>query len=125
MIAALATGEWQRWRWPTPTEAGALAYLAIPLTVGAFILWFGGLNRLGVERAGMFAGLLPIASLVGAAVAHLTLPGAGQVAGTLIVAAGLVAGLAARPRPVPVPAPATAESGQEFAARSAARTWSA
>ncbi len=98
VVLCLVGGEWRRWRWPTPTEAGALLYIAVVLTVGAFILWFSGLDRLGVERAGMFAGLLPVASLVGAVVMDRTVPGPAQVAGVLVVAGGLLLGLGTRPR---------------------------
>jgi drug/metabolite transporter (DMT)-like permease len=93
-VAALVTGEWHRLRAPTATEGAAVLYLALVLTVVAFLCWYGGLRRLGVERAGMFAGLLPVATLAGTAVIDHTAPAPTALLGTLVVAAGLGAGLA-------------------------------
>src|SRR2546423_92310 len=45
---AAITGEWRHLRAPTAVEATGLLYLALPLTVGAFLLWYTGLRRLGV-----------------------------------------------------------------------------
>jgi drug/metabolite transporter (DMT)-like permease len=86
-VCALAVGE--RPRVPTVAEAGALAYLAVVLTVGAFLLWYAGLHRLGVARAGVFVGVLPVATLVAVAALDGRLPRLAQVAGVLVVAAGL------------------------------------
>jgi drug/metabolite transporter (DMT)-like permease len=108
LLAAVVTGEWRRLRAPSVTETGALLYIALVLTVGAFLCWYGGLRRLGVERAGMFAGLLPVAALGGAALLDRTVPAPMQVTGVLVVGAGLALGLG---------------TGQR--ARSAARTSSA
>ncbi|HEY2671601.1 MAG TPA: DMT family transporter [Rugosimonospora sp.] len=111
VVAAAVTGEWRRLRAPTALEGAALLYLAVVLTVVAFLCWYGGLRRLGVERAGMFAGLLPVASLAGTVVIDHTAPAPVALLGTLVVAAGLGAGLAvpARPAapadPLPVPFP--------------------
>jgi drug/metabolite transporter (DMT)-like permease len=99
LLAALATGEPARWRAPTAAEAAALAFLAVLLTVGAFLAWFTGLQRLGVERAGMFVGLLPVSTLVATAIQDARLPDPVQTVGVLVVAAGLTLGLLARPRP--------------------------
>lgn len=98
-VAALVTGEWHRLRVPTAAEGVALLYLAVVLTVVAFLCWYGGLRRLGVERAGMFAGLLPVAALAGTAAIDHTAPAPGALLGTLVVAAGLGAGLAVPARP--------------------------
>ncbi len=95
--AATLTGEWRHWRVPATGEALGLLYLALPLTVGAFLLWYTGLRRLGVERAGMFAGLLPVATLAATAALDGRVPGTLALAGTVIVAAALVsAGYAER-----------------------------
>jgi CHRD domain/EamA-like transporter family len=62
---------------PTPREAMAFGYLAVVVTALAFVLWYSGVRRLQVERAGLFAGLVPVAALVTLAVvgaAVLTLP---------------------------------------------------
>src|SRR6266511_3825004 len=95
--AATLTGEWRHWRVPATGETLGLLYLALPLTVGAFLLWYTGLRRLGVERAGMFAGLLPVATLAATAALDGRVPGTLALAGTVIVAAALVsAGYAER-----------------------------
>lgn len=99
LVGAVASGEVARWRPPTAAEVGALAYLAALMTVAAFVVWFVGLQRLGVERAGMIVGVMPVATLATAAVMASALPAAGQAAGVLTVAAGLALGLAAPARP--------------------------
>ena len=50
---------------PTPTTAEALAfaYLAFGVTTGGFLLWYSSIRLLGVERAGLFSGVLPISAL--------------------------------------------------------------
>jgi drug/metabolite transporter (DMT)-like permease len=89
---AVLTGEWRHWRAPAATEAAVLGYVAVVLTAGAFLLWYTGLRRLGVERAGMFAGLLPVATLAATAVLDWRVPGTLPLAGTALVAVGLVGG---------------------------------
>jgi drug/metabolite transporter (DMT)-like permease len=50
----------------SPKEAGALAYMAVVVTALAFVLWYSSVGRLGAERAGLFAGLVPIGALLSA-----------------------------------------------------------
>ena len=88
LLASVLTGE--QWRAPTLTESGALLYLALVLTVGAFLLWYSGLRRLGVERAGMFAGVLPVATLAVSAGLDGRNPGTIPLVGVALVAAALV-----------------------------------
>jgi drug/metabolite transporter (DMT)-like permease len=85
-------------RLPTPTQALALAYLATVLTVGAFLAWFTGLRRLGVDRAGLFVGVLPVSTLVITALVDHRLPGLSPTVGVLLVAAGLAVGMTYRRR---------------------------
>ncbi|WP_199520479.1 DMT family transporter [Kitasatospora sp. MBT63] len=86
-------------RVPTAGEAAALLYLAVMLTVVAFLLWYTALGRLGPERAGLFAGLIPVtAALSGAALGTGGLH-PGELAGTVLVGVGVGAGITAgRPR---------------------------
>lgn len=86
-ISAVVVGE--RPRVPTVAEAVGFGYLALVLTVGAFLLWYAGLHRLGVARAGMFVGVLPVSTLAAAALLDGRLPRPAQVVGVLIVAVGL------------------------------------
>lgn len=108
LAGAIPAGEIGRWRLPAPAEAATFLYLALGMTVVAFVCWFTGLQRLGVARAGMVVGLMPVATLVTAAVQAGQLPSLGQSAGVLIVGLGLAAGLVTRSRPTPELAAATA-----------------
>lgn len=92
-VALVATGEPARWRLPTGAETAGYLYLGALLTVVAFLAWYGGLGRLGPERAGLFVGLLPPVSLAVTALLDLQRPATIQIVGVLVVAAGLVLGL--------------------------------
>jgi drug/metabolite transporter (DMT)-like permease len=113
---AVATGEPARWRLPHPAELAAFGYLGLVLTALAFLAWYAGLARLGVERAGMCFGLMPVAALAATAVLDGRIPPLAQVAGVLVVGAGLAFGLTASRAQPPLPS---------VAGRSAARTASA
>jgi drug/metabolite transporter (DMT)-like permease len=80
---------------PTPTagEAASLAWLAVVVTAAAFVLWYSAVRALGVERAGLFSGVLPVAALLCAAALGDSALTPGRVAGVLAVAAGIAAGL--------------------------------
>ncbi|GAA4150778.1 hypothetical protein GCM10022251_17050 [Phytohabitans flavus] len=115
LVGGVAAGEMARLRVPTAVEATTLGYLALLMTVVAFLAWFSGLRRLGLERAGMFVGLMPVATLVTAAIQAGRLPDAGQTAGVLVVALGLAVGLTAQPASA-----ARTESAYDNAARRSA-----
>jgi drug/metabolite transporter (DMT)-like permease len=86
-------------RAPTAAEAAAIVFLGVVVTAGGFFAWYAGMARLGVERAGLLAGLLPVAALAGGAVLGAGAVEPAQVAGTLLVTAGITAGLVPlRPR---------------------------
>ena len=78
---------------PTPSEAAGLAWLAVVVTATAFVLWYSAVRALGVERAGLFSGVLPVAALLCAAALGDSQLTPGRVAGVLAVAAGIAAGL--------------------------------
>jgi len=90
----------EKWRPPTVTETVGLLYLALLLTVVAFLMWYTGLRRLGVARAGMLVGVLPVATLAATSLLDLRLPGPLAAIGTVLVAAGLVIGSARLPVPL-------------------------
>ena len=99
-------------RMPTPAEATALVYLGTIISVGAFLLWYGALPRLGADRAGLFAGVLPIGAIVTTVLLGLGAPTATELGGVALVIAGLVVGLApGRLRPRPAPAPRVRPAG--------------
>ena len=58
-IAARTLGGQPILRTPTPAQLAALAYLTIAITAIVFIAWYGALERLGVDRTGLFNGLVP------------------------------------------------------------------
>jgi drug/metabolite transporter (DMT)-like permease len=100
-------------RVPTATQLAALAYLTIAVTALVFIAWYGALERLGVDRTGLFNGLVPVTSL-----AAVALTGTGTITpprllGALAVLAGVSLGLG-RARKVP--------AGRENPAAATART---
>ena len=86
-------------RMPTPAEATALLYLATVVSAGAFLLWYDALPRLGADRAGLFAGLIPVGAIVTTVLLGLGTPTASELGGTALVIAGLLLGLSpGRPR---------------------------
>jgi drug/metabolite transporter (DMT)-like permease len=91
---------------PTVSEAAALAYLSLVVSAGAFLVWYDALERLGADRAGLFAGVLPLGAIVTSVVLGLGAPTATELAGAAVVVAGLALGLAPRRTPAPVAAPA-------------------
>jgi drug/metabolite transporter (DMT)-like permease len=97
-VAARLAGGPPILRPPTATQLAALAYLAVAVTAVVFIAWFAAMKRLGVDRTGLFNGLIPVASL-----AAVALVGAGtitqlQFLAALTVLLGVIVGLGgARP----------------------------
>jgi drug/metabolite transporter (DMT)-like permease len=78
---------------PTVTQLAALAYLTVAVTAVVFIAWFGAMARLGVDRTGLFNGLIPVTSL-----AAVVLTGTGTITplgslGALAVLTGVILGL--------------------------------
>jgi drug/metabolite transporter (DMT)-like permease len=100
-------------RMPTAAEAAALLYLALVVSAGAFILWYDALPRLGADRAGLFAGLVPVGAIATTVLLGLGAPTATELGGAALVIAGLLVGLTSgRPRArATTPAPAAAPGG--------------
>lgn len=93
-------------RMPTAGEAAAFGYLAAIVTTVAFFLWYDALGRLGADRAGLFAGIIPVSAVLTTMVLGLGRPGAADLAGAALVAAGVAVGLrppARTPRTEPEP----------------------
>ncbi|GAA1716279.1 hypothetical protein GCM10009809_10490 [Isoptericola hypogeus] len=82
---------------PEAGELVALAYLSVVLTAVAFLLWYGGLARLGAARAGLFAGLMPVAALATSLALGAETATPQAVVGSIVVASGLAIGLAPGP----------------------------
>ncbi|WP_067455784.1 DMT family transporter [Actinomadura macra] len=83
-------------RRPTGGEAAGLAYLSVVVTTVAFLLWYDSLGRLGPDRAGLFAGVIPVSAVITTVALGLDRPGPADVAGAVLVAVGVVVGLRAR-----------------------------
>jgi drug/metabolite transporter (DMT)-like permease len=100
-------------RMPTAAEAAALLYLATVVSAAAFLLWYDALPRLGADRAGLFAGLVPVGAIVTTVLLGLGTPTATELGGAALVIAGLAVGLtASRPRPPATPRAAAASAAR-------------
>jgi drug/metabolite transporter (DMT)-like permease len=85
-------------RIPTATQLAALSYLAVAVTAVVVLAWYAAMKRLGVDRTGLFNGLIPITAL-----AAVALTGTGtitplQVIAALTVLAGVILGLGRSPQ---------------------------
>jgi drug/metabolite transporter (DMT)-like permease len=85
-------------RTPTVDEVLALGWLAVIVTAVAFTLWYSAVQALGVERAGLLSGVLPVSALLVAALLGRSELTAGRLAGAMLVGAGIAAGLASASR---------------------------
>jgi drug/metabolite transporter (DMT)-like permease len=99
LIAALSESP----RVPTAHEALGLAWLAVAVTAGGFVLWYTAVGTLGVARAGLFAGVLPVSALLCSAVLNSSAITPQRLAGVLAVAAGISLGVR-RAQPTAQPA---------------------
>jgi drug/metabolite transporter (DMT)-like permease len=105
-------------RMPTAAQATALIYLGTVVSAGAFLLWYDALPRLGADRAGLFAGMVPVGAIVTMVLLGLGTPTVAELGGAALVIAGLVLGLTRgltrgrRRTPADTPAAALAPAGQ-------------
>ncbi len=105
MLAAVMIDGFDAFRMPTSTELGALVYLAIVVTAFGFVLWYTAVDRLGADRAGLFAGLVPVSALVASASIGTDQVTAMKVTGVCLVGLGVVIGIRVRQRSTLVDAP--------------------
>lgn len=113
---------------PSAEEALALAWLAVVVTAVAFVLWYSAVQTLGVERAGLLSGVLPVSALLVAALLGRSELTAGRLAGAVLVGAGIAAGLASASRSRRTPAapdPALAPAADPVTVPDSGRTRSA
>ena len=92
-VTAVGIGGATAFPFPTPTELMAILFLGFVVTAGAFVAWYTSIMQLGIERAGLFLGIIPLS-----AVACTALIGTGTITplrllGTSVVAIGVVTGL--------------------------------
>ncbi|MGZ0153598.1 DMT family transporter [Kribbella sp. WER1] len=104
LVTALLTDRDQILRMPTLTELAGFLYLALIVGGVAFLLWYGAMPRLGADRAGLFAGLVPIGSIAASAALGLAEPSPAELLGATVVITGLLIGLAPSRRPASTPA---------------------
>lgn len=80
----------------------AMLHLALGVTVVAFLLWYTAVGRMGPGRAGLFTGVVPVASAVGGVLLGGPVPGPVVWLGVAVVVVGVVLGMRTRPaRPAP------------------------
>lgn len=93
LAAGLALDGTASLRLPTPGQAAAFGYLGAIVTAAAFFLWYDALRHLGADRAGLFAGLVPVGALLTTVGLGIGEAGPADIAGALLVAAGVALGL--------------------------------
>jgi drug/metabolite transporter (DMT)-like permease len=93
MFVLLSIAELGHLRAPGDTETAAIAFLALLPTALAFVLWYTAVHRLGVDRAGLLVGLMPVAALAASLLLGFEPARPEQLAGVLLVAGGVTAGL--------------------------------
>ena len=114
-------------------EVLAIGYLAVGVTAFAFVLWYSCVRWLGAARAGLLAGVAPIAAAATGIPFTGDMPSAPVWAGIALIAGGLALGLGDTYRLVPhmirvgvsgiLRGPSTSSSGSEFhSARASSRS---
>ncbi|WP_049574499.1 DMT family transporter [Nonomuraea sp. SBT364] len=80
-------------RTPTLAETLGFGYLAIVVTVVAFLLWYTSLPKLGPGPAGLFAGLIPVGAISTGLVLGIATPSGFDLLGAGLVIVGILIGL--------------------------------
>jgi len=80
---------------PSGSELTALVYLGAAVTTGGFVCWYTAVGLLGVERAGLFSGVLPVSALVCSAALGFAEVTPERIAAVAVVVAGITLGVAA------------------------------
>jgi len=78
---------------PTPTEFLALTYLTVFVTAIAFMMWYTAVDGMGAERAGLFAGIIPVSALLTSSMIGTDIVTLPKLVGVLIVGLGVAFGL--------------------------------
>lgn len=81
----------------TVTDLLAVTYLALLVTVAAFLLWYTAVSALGPGRAGLMTGVAPVSAALAGLVLGTRAPNLLMWLGIAVVAAGLAFGLWSRP----------------------------
>lgn len=94
-----------------------LDHIAAPPSAVVFVAWYGALERLGVEKTGLFNGLIPIASLVAVALVGTGTATPLRMAGAVAVLLGVVLGLTGAKRVRPPSTPAQVSESRQTCVR--------
>jgi drug/metabolite transporter (DMT)-like permease len=78
---------------PTAEELAALVYLGAAVTTGGFLAWYTAVGILGVERAGLFSGVLPVSALLCSAALGVAGVTPERLAAVAVVVAGITLGV--------------------------------
>lgn len=79
-------------RMPTGVEAGALLWQTVLATVVGFVLFYMAVQRIGMERATLYTGAIPVAAALSAAAVGEATFGLPQAVGGVLVGAGAALG---------------------------------
>jgi drug/metabolite transporter (DMT)-like permease len=92
----------------------AIGYLGVAVTAVAFVLWYSSVGRLGASRAGLLAGVAPVAAAATGVLLGGPAPRPLVWVGITVVAAGLALGLRAdrEPQAGPVTRPAPGQKAR-------------
>ena len=90
---------------PDAEQAAALGYMAVGVTVLGFVSWYSAVALLGVERAGLFSGVLPVSALLCAALLGVAEITPARLLAACVVAAGITLGVRPARGRVPEPLP--------------------
>jgi drug/metabolite transporter (DMT)-like permease len=85
---------------PDAGQAAALGYMALGVTVFGFLAWYTAVRLLGVERAGLFSGVLPVSALAFSAALGVAEITPGRLAAVAVVALGVTLGVRGGARPL-------------------------
>jgi drug/metabolite transporter (DMT)-like permease len=99
---------------PDAEQAAALAYLALGVTTLGFVSWYSAVGLLGVERAGLFSGVLPVSALGFSAALGVAEMAPERLLAVAVVAVGITLGVRRGGSPLEEPSSArlrTASSG--------------
>ena len=81
---------------PDAEQAAALGYMAVGVTVLGFVSWYSAVGLLGVERAGLFSGVLPVSALACSALLGVAEVTPERLLAVVVVAAGITLGVRAQ-----------------------------
>jgi drug/metabolite transporter (DMT)-like permease len=86
---------------PTVAQAVVIGYLGLAATTCAFVAWYASLGLMGATRAGLFAGLAPISTLVCSVTLGMDSLSPLRALGVLVVGTGVTVGMSQTAEPLP------------------------